>query len=50
MGEACYLHGSVWLKVDRVLVHHEPAQTVVTIAGRESNTRLPMIEVSEEWI
>jgi hypothetical protein len=49
-GAACHLHGSVWLKVDRVLIHHEPAQTIFAIVGRESDARLTMVDISKEWI
>jgi hypothetical protein len=45
-----YLHGSVWLEVDCVLIHHEPAQGVITIVGRKSDSGLTVINVPEERI
>ena len=45
-----YLHGAVWLEVDAVLVHHEPAKTVFAIDCFECDTGLTNIFVAKERV
>ena len=45
-----YLHGLVWLEVDCVLIHHEPAQTIISIVGRKSDSGLTVINIPKERI